>query len=172
MRVTAFAMALMLGGAAIAQTTNPHAGHSVNADGTMSTSASSQAGSTSVDAAASVDVDPSADAGTSWNSNQTSTTTSSNTTSSWNGQTTASNMASGQMVQPSNANPETDARGIRVISHPAMAPAGYNGGAGTAMGGPLLDPATGQAMGAPTYPACSASVTDNCVQTYERGRRR
>ena len=43
----------------------------------------------------------------------------------------------------------------------------------TAVGGPLVDPATGDTMedGADaTYPACTASVTDNCLQAYERGR--
>jgi hypothetical protein len=86
----------------------------------------------------------------------------------------ASNMAmGGQTVQPDNSNPERDARGIRVISAPAVVPAGYNGTAstGTAMGGPLLD-ANGQPMGASdNLPACSRTVTDHCVQTYERRRR-
>jgi hypothetical protein len=79
--------------------------------------------------------------------------------------------ASGPVVQPSNADPEHDARGIAVISDPAVVPAGFNGISGTAaVGGPLVDPATGQASGADaSHPACSATVTDNCVQTYERG---
>ncbi len=82
--------------------------------------------------------------------------------------------ASGQMVAPSNANPEHDARGIAVISDPAMVPAGFNGTTGTGVGGPLVDPATGATMpGADApHPPCSRTVTDNCVQTYERGRRR
>ena len=81
--------------------------------------------------------------------------------------------ASGQIAQPSNANPERDARGIAVISDPAMVPAGWNGTAGTAVGGPMIDPATGETItGADANPpACSATITDNCVQTYERGRR-
>jgi hypothetical protein len=88
------------------------------------------------------------------------------------GTTLASNdIAAGQIVQPSNASPERDARGIPVISDPAVAPAGWNGiAAGTAMGGPELDPATGEPAAAQTYPACTATVTDNCLQTYERGR--
>ena len=143
MRVTAFAMALMLGGAAIAQTSDPDAGQVLNPDGTVSS------GGTSVDVAPQTD---------------------SSATAGWNGQAIASNGGGGQLVQPSNANPEEDARGIRVISHPAIAPAGYNGSVASAMGGPLLDPATGEAGGG-GYPACSATVTDNCVQTYERGRR-
>jgi hypothetical protein len=81
--------------------------------------------------------------------------------------------AGSQVVLPSNANPERDARGIAVISDPAIVPAGFNGTTGGAMGGPLLDAATGQPIDTPdasTRP-CSRTVTDNCVQTYERGRR-
>ena len=87
---------------------------------------------------------------------------------------TGTTMASGQIVQPSNMNPERDARGIPVISDPAVAPAGWNGAGGTAVGGPLVDPATGQTvLGADaSYPPCTATVTDNCVQTYVRGTRR
>lgn len=78
------------------------------------------------------------------------------------------------VVQPSNANPEHDARGIPVISDPAVVPAGFNGTTGTGVGGPMIDPATGATVtGAETsHPACTRTVTDNCVQTYERGRRR
>ncbi len=74
-----------------------------------------------------------------------------------------------QVVQPSNADPEHDARGIAVISDPATVPAGFNGTAAGAVGGPLIDPATG-AEAEDSYPACTATVTDNCLQTYERGR--
>jgi hypothetical protein len=89
--------------------------------------------------------------------------------------TMASSMpaASGAVVAPSNANPEHDARGIAVISDPAAVPAGWNGITSGAMGGPLVDPVTGATVNADTsYPACTATVTDNCLQTYERGRRR
>lgn len=80
--------------------------------------------------------------------------------------------ASGQVAQPSNAAPERDARGIAVISDPAMVPAGFNGTTGTAVGGPLVDPATGATLSDnASYPACSKTVTDNCVQAYERGRK-
>lgn len=76
-----------------------------------------------------------------------------------------------QIVQPSNADPERDARGIAVISAAAVAPAGWNGtAAGAAMGGPELDAVTGEAIAPEAYPACTASVTDKCLQTYERGR--
>src|SRR5688500_4272959 len=85
---------------------------------------------------------------------------------------TADASATGSLVQPSNSSPERDARGIAVISDPAVVPAGWNGtAAGTAMGGPEIDPATGEPVAPETYPACTATVTDNCLQTYERGRK-
>ena len=77
------------------------------------------------------------------------------------------------IVQPSNANPEHDARGIAVISDPAVVPAGFNGvPAAGGMGGPLTDPATGETVVAAddSYPNCTAEITDNCLQAYERGR--
>jgi hypothetical protein len=83
--------------------------------------------------------------------------------------------ATDALVQPSNANPERDARGIPVISAAAVVPAGWNGvaGSGEAMGGPLLDPATGEPMAdTAAYPACTRTVTDHCLQTYERHRAR
>ena len=77
-----------------------------------------------------------------------------------------------QLVEPSNADPERDARGIVVISAAAIAPAGWNGtAAGAAMGGPELDAVTGEAIAPDSYPACTATVTDRCLQTYERQRR-
>lgn len=79
--------------------------------------------------------------------------------------------STGSLVQPSNATPERDARGIAVISAPAVVPPGYNGVPAAAMGGPLLDADTGAPVAAVVYPACSATVTDHCLQTYERGRR-
>ena len=85
---------------------------------------------------------------------------------------TADASATGSLVQPGNSSPERDARGIAVISDPAVVPAGWNGtAAGSAMGGPELDPATGEPVAPETYPACTATVTDNCLQTYERGRK-
>ena len=93
--------------------------------------------------------------------------------------TTASPVTTGAVAMPSNADPEHDARGIAVISDPAAVPAGYNGTPDTLVGtgGPLVDPADTAATGEPaatpdaSYPACSRTVTDNCVQTYERRRR-
>ena len=50
-------------------------------------------------------------------------------------------------------------------------PPGWNGtAAGSAMGGPELDAVTGEPAAPETYPACTATVTDNCLQTYEKGR--
>ncbi|HEX8238373.1 MAG TPA: hypothetical protein VF574_01390 [Allosphingosinicella sp.] len=77
----------------------------------------------------------------------------------------------GALIAPSNANPERDARGIAVISAAAAAPAGWNGtAAGEAMGGPELDAVTGETVAPESYPACTATVTDRCLQTYERRR--
>ena len=74
-------------------------------------------------------------------------------------------------VAPGNTNPETDARGIPVISAPAVAPAGWNQPYGTGTPAPASQPAP--SMGAATdLPPCSRTVTDRCVQTYERGVRR
>ena len=51
---------------------------------------------------------------------------------------------------------------------------GWNGMVVTAVGGPLVDPVTGETVTGDdeSYPACTATVTDNCLQTYERGRSR
>ena len=70
--------------------------------------------------------------------------------------------------------PRLDEGAAKVISDPAMVPAGFNGVTGTAVGGPLVDPATGATMTGTdaSHPPCSKTVTDNCVQTYERGRSR
>lgn len=79
-----------------------------------------------------------------------------------------------QTVAPSNANPETDARGVTVVSAPAEVPQGANQSATIAPGSTFV-PNPNQAQvftprpSAESYPACSRTVTDNCVQTYERG---
>ena len=84
--------------------------------------------------------------------------------------TTTTAPVTGQVVEPSNASPERDARGIPVISDPAVAPPGFNNAPG--MGGPLVDASQPPAPQPATesYPPCTREVTDNCVQTYERGR--
>jgi hypothetical protein len=82
---------------------------------------------------------------------------------------------SGQTAAPGNNNPETDARGIPVISAPAEVPAGANQAVAAAPGTPIVPAPNQQAVfstrqGSESYPPCTAEVTDNCVQTYE-GRR-
>jgi hypothetical protein len=79
-----------------------------------------------------------------------------------------------QPVAPANSSPELDARGIPVVSDPAVAPAGTNAPvpAGPVTVNPnqaaafATQPSTGE------KPPCSRTVTDNCTQTYEVGRRR
>ena len=66
------------------------------------------------------------------------------------------------VVQPSNANPEHDARGIPVMSDVAFVPPGFNGSGG-AVGGPV------ESGDDESYPACTRERTDNCIQLYERG---
>jgi len=79
--------------------------------------------------------------------------------------------AQGSTVAPGNTAPETDARGIPVISAPAVAPPGWNVPYGQGTPAPAGGPAP--SMGAATdVPPCSRTVTDRCVQTYERGRAR
>ncbi|HYI64119.1 MAG TPA: hypothetical protein VEW71_04465 [Allosphingosinicella sp.] len=71
---------------------------------------------------------------------------------------------------PGNTAPEHDARGIPVVSDPAEVPAGFNSppgmNAAPSAAYLALQPATGD------YPACSRTVTDNCMQTYEWTRKR
>lgn len=176
MRTAAFAIALLLSGAAFAQTTT-----TTQPD-------------VDVDVGVQPDGDPDVDLDvgtktktTTHHADGTATTTTTSTansagdmpnttTTAPGAMTVASAMpaASGQVVAPSNANPEHDARGIAVISDPAVVPAGFNGTAGTGVGGPMVDPATGATMSGAdsSHPPCSRTVTDNCVQTYEKGRRR
>lgn len=75
-------------------------------------------------------------------------------------------------VAPGNSAPARDARGIPVVSAPAVAPPGWNVPYGSATTpAPASQPAP--SMGAATdLPPCSRTVTDRCVQTYERGVRR
>jgi len=98
-----------------------------------------------------------------------STTTTTTTTT----EATTTQVPNGPVVAPSNSNPERDARGIPVISDPAVSPPGFNQPAGqNGMGGPLVDPSQPPAPQPATqsYPPCSRTITDHCVQTYERGR--
>ena len=187
MRTAAFAIALLLSGAAFAQTTTttttePAADVDVgtqpdgdldvdldvgtktktkthHADGTVVTSTTDHVGD---------------DEGTTTTEVTTGTTTTGTMTTGTTVVATNVTPPMNPVVQPSNANPEHDARGIPVISDPAVVPAGFNGTTGTGIGGPLVDPATGTTVtGAETsHPACTRTITDNCVQTYERGRKR
>ena len=84
---------------------------------------------------------------------------------------------SGMTVAPGNAAPERDARGIPVISDPAEAPAGVNNAPVITPGAQVVpDPNQAAAFqtqpATESYPACSRTVTDNCLQAYERGRPR
>jgi hypothetical protein len=136
MKTAAFAIALMMSGAAFAQAGVSGQDHAYEGDGSATAAFETEGGPTG----ASV-------------------------------HTAAAMAAAGAIVEPGNNDPERDARGIAVISAAAMVPAGWNGtAAGAAMGGPELDPATGEPAAERRYPACTASVTDRCVQTYERGR--
>ncbi len=154
MRTVALTIALLMSGAAIAQTTTDTE-LDATTDTTVQTDSLSDA-DTSVDTSVDTTVDSNVAAQTDMTSPVPVSTI----------------PASAAVVQPSNADPEHDARGIAVISAPAVVPAGFNGVSGTAMGGPLVDPATGETVDASdsSYPACTATVTDNCLQTYERNR--
>src|SRR3546814_20504671 len=85
--------------------------------------------------------------------------------------TTAMAPASAAVVAPGNDDPEHDARGIAVLSDPAVVPAGWNGITGTAVGGPLVDPATGETVPAvdDSPPPRPPDVTDNCLPPSTRG---
>jgi hypothetical protein len=158
MRTAAIAIALLMGGAAVAQTyeTTTTTQPDVDVDADVGVQPDGD-----LDVDADVDVD-------------TKTVTTTTTTTPVTTTHTMASMtpASGPVVQPSNADPEHDARGIAVISDPAVVPAGWNGVTGTAVGGPFVDPVTGETVTTAdaSYPACTATVTDNCLQTYERGR--
>lgn len=82
-----------------------------------------------------------------------------------------------ETVAPANDAPERDARGIPVVSDPATAPAGTNQvvavpAGTTAVPSPNQQAAFATRPADQEYPACSRTVTDNCVQAYERGSRR
>jgi hypothetical protein len=149
MKLIMMAAALMLGGAAVAQTTEEE----TDATTTESTS----------------ETTPAPDATTSIPPPATTTTT---TTAAPGNMSTMRDSAP-QTVAPGNTSPETDARGIKVISDAATAPAGYNQPAQTLAPGsaiPTVAPPTPTASG--PLPPCTRTVTDRCTQTYERGRQR
>jgi hypothetical protein len=176
MKTAAFAIALLVSGAAFAQTTTTTTQPDVDVDAHVGTHPD---GTPDVD----LDVDAGSKTKTTIvNPDGTTVSTSTSTTDGasdgpvTNGTMTMATNVTPPMnpvVQPSNANPERDARGIPVISDPAVVPSGYNGTTGAGVGGPLVDPATGATVtGADaSHPPCTRTVTDNCLQTYERGRR-
>src|SRR5687767_13370956 len=135
MKSAAFTFALLLSATAIAQTYGTDATEPVpEADAPMTADTTADDDVTTTDDVTAVDTDPAV--------------------SPMPVQTAmVATPASGPVVQPSNANPERDARGIAVISAEAVVPAGWNGISGTAMGGPLVDPATGQTVAENDYPA-------------------
>lgn len=148
MKLIMMAAALMLGGAAVAQTT---AEEEADATATETTETSTTTTTTQPDASTSIPP-PATTAPAPGN---------------------MSTMRTGQTVAPGNTSPETDARGIPVISAPAEAPAGYNQGARTVPPGtpmPTVAPPAASASG--PLPPCTRTVTDRCTQTYERGRAR
>jgi hypothetical protein len=105
-------------------------------------------------------------------------TTGADTSMSAGGGMTAGTMTGGGgTVAPGNTNPERDARGIPVVSDAATAPAGANASV-QVMPGARVVASPNQAAAfqtqpsTQTYQACTRTVTDNCVQTYERGSRR
>lgn len=154
MKMTLLAAALLMSGAAIAQTTT-----------TTTTTEPDVDLDVGVQPDGDLDVDADVDTET-----RTVTTTPYGAT---HDQMHLASLADDRIAEASNADPEHDARGIAVISDPAIVPAGYNGVPGTAMGGPLVDPVTGETIVGENedYPPCTASVTDNCIQLYERGVR-
>lgn len=82
-----------------------------------------------------------------------------------------------QTSAPGNAAPELDARGIPVVSDPAEVPAGANEATPIAPGAVYTPRGDQRTVFTPrpateTYRPCTRTVTDNCVQTYERGVRR
>ena len=108
----------------------------------------------------------------------TAGTTGADTSMSAGGGMTAGTMTGGGgTVAPGNTNPERDARGIPVVSDAATAPAGANASVQVMPGARVVaNPNQAAAFqtqpSTQTYQACTRTVTDNCVQTYERGSRR
>ena len=96
-------------------------------------------------------------------------------------QMTTTMTPTGQVSEPSNANPEHDARGIAVISDAAMVPAGYNGTPGTSSARAArwwirpIPPRSASRRRRPTHPirpARAQSPTIACRPTNAGGARR
>ena len=80
-----------------------------------------------------------------------------------------------QIVVPGRSRPERDSRGVIVISDPAEAPAGSNQPLIISPGDRVVINPNQRAIFQPrpateSYPACSKTVTDNCVQFWEGPR--
>lgn len=177
MKTAAFAIALLMSGAAIAQTYEPDvdvdADVGVQPDGDLDVDADVDA-DPDMDADMHDDMDMDADAHAEMDMETDPAVTAAEVAAATDPTMVAAadvTPATSPIVQPGNEDPEHDARGIAVISAPAVVPAGWNGLVVTAVGGPLVDPTTGETIAADdaSYPPCTAEVTDNCVQTYERG---
>jgi hypothetical protein len=107
-------------------------------------------------------------------STQTETTTQTDTTGTAGTMQTTTSAQGGTTVAPGNAAPERDARGIPVVSDPAMAPSGANQPISAPPGARIVASDNQGAVFATQpstkeYPVCSRTVTDGCVQAYERG---
>jgi hypothetical protein len=155
MKTAAFAITLLIGTAAFAQVDVTAEGQAYEGDGAVTTVFETEGGSGGAYVA----------------SDMTGEYVPSDMTTEATAVAAALPAATDRIVEPSNADPERDARGIAVISAAAVVPAGWNGtAAGEAMGGPELDAVSGEAVAPDSYPACTATVTDKCLQTYEVGR--
>ena len=80
--------------------------------------------------------------------------------------------ASGAALAQNSGTPAIDARGIPVVSAPATAPAGANQSVTVPAGATVtVNPNQGAVFtpmaASGDMPACSKSVTDRCMQTYE-----
>jgi hypothetical protein len=85
--------------------------------------------------------------------------------------TTVTTPASGRVIQAGNTKPAHDNLGNRVISADAVVPDGYNGVThSAAVGGPEEDVADVRTVPITSagVPACSRTITDNCVETYNQ----
>ncbi|WP_162806525.1 hypothetical protein [Sphingosinicella terrae] len=91
------------------------------------------------------------------------------------GTTAAQPSTATQTSAPGNQAPARDARGIPVVSAPAEVPAGANQSPPVQAGAVFQPNPNQQQVFTPRpaegeFPPCSRTVTDRCVQTYERGR--
>ncbi len=176
MRSLIFAAALGISSVALAQTTDD----SQTTTGTEETTEGQTTGTEGMATGTATGGTATGTMGTTGTMDATGTagTTGADTSMSAGGGMTASTMTGGGgTVAPGNTNPERDARGITVVSDAATAPAGANASVQVTPGARVVA-SPNQAAAFQTQPstdnyqACSRTVTDNCVQTYERGSRR